>query len=260
MYILFNDIIQNSDAEDTIKSPMLSDITEIENPITINFNEPKRINAIGIGNANIDEIKIFDGDRADAIFVDDLIGGFANEIFTDVIDGQNAGMSNFIITFNDVKNTVFSFKYTSNGLYIMNRTILASKMIIQTNATYIGRIGAGIGIHIPTSIPKEPSYNSTSEPRITLSGQTIQGAGGYNYRFISLDSRYKINDFAMQEIKNGYKYIGKGYPFFIDLTDESYKLPFNKFYATDRNQRQMSFEGGITKFLYSKRWEFEERF
>jgi len=260
MYILFNDVIQNSNAEDTIKSPMLSEIMNIDDPITIDFDEPRRINAIGVGNAKIDDVKIFDGDRADAIYVDELLGGFANTAFTNAVNCQDAGMTNFTVSFNDVKNTVFSFRYDANGLYVMNKTILASRMTVYTDATHIGRIGAGMGIHIPTSIPKEPAFYSTSEPRVTLSGQTIQGAGGYNYNFVSLDSRYKIDDFAMKEIKDGYKHIGKGYPFFIDLTDESYKLPFNKFYATERNQRQMSFEGGIRKYLYSRRWEFEERF
>jgi len=113
---------------------------------------------------------------------------------------------------------------------------------------------------ITISVRKEPAYCSTANPRMTLSGQVIHGAGGYNYRTISLDSRYKIDSFAMNEIENGYKYISKGYPFFIDLTDESYKLLFNKFYGIDSNQQQMSFESGIRRFLYSRRFEFRECF
>jgi len=260
MRILFNDVIQNSDAEDAVKSPMLSEVTNVDSPITINFNEPRRINSIGVGNAKFDEVKIYDGDRADAIYIEELNGGLANTAFTNSINGQDAGLANFTVEFNDVRNTVFSFRYTANGLYVMNKTILASRMTIRTDAIHIGRIGAGMGVHIPTSVPKEPAFHSTSEPRVTLSGQTIQGAGGYNYKFISLDSRYKIDDFAMSEIQNGFNYIGRGYPFFIDLTDESYKLPFDKFYATERNQGQMSFEGGVRKYLYSRRWELEERF
>jgi len=64
----------------------------------------------------------------------------------------------------------------------------------------------------------------------------------------------------MNEIKEGYKYISMGYPFFVNLEDEAYKLPFDRLYATDRNQINMSFESGVTRFLYSRRWDFEERF
>jgi hypothetical protein len=150
--------------------------------------------------------------------------------------------------------------YTDNGLYLLKKPFTASEITIVTDSTFIGRLGAGLGVNIPTAVAKEPSFVSTSEPRRTLCGQTVHGLGGYNYRTLSLDSRYKIDKKIMNEISEGYKYIGKGYPFFIDLSVESYKLPFNKLYAVERNQLNLSFEGGITKYLYSKRWEFEERF
>jgi len=213
MYILFNDVIQYSNASDSLKSPMLSDITNINNTLTITFDSTRNINCIGIGNTN-------------------------GTIFT-----VNSQQVNF----------------TENGLYLLNNQSV-NQITITTNATYIGRLATGQAVNIPTSIAKEPAYNSTSEPRVTLSGQIIQGKGGYNYRSISLDSRYKINETIMNEIKNGYKYIGKGYPFFIDLTDESYKLPFNKLYAIDNAQQNLSFESGVKKYLYSRRWNFRECF
>jgi len=159
-----------------------------------------------------------------------------------------------------IGNKSKQFNFSENGLYLLGETFNVNKFTITTNGSYIGRIGAGIGVNIPTAIAKEPAFNSTAEPRTTLSGQVIPGAGGYTYRSISLDSRYKIGELAMKEIESGYKYIGMGYPFFIDLSVESYKLPFSKLYAIERNQRQMSFEGGIRRFLYSRRFEFEERF
>ena len=142
----------------------------------------------------------------------------------------------------------------------MPKTITATKMIINSSMNYIGRIGAGLAINIPTAIAKEPTFCSTAEPRITLSGQVINGIGGYNFKMLSLDSRYKIDEFAMNEIVNGYKYISMGYPFFIDLTVESYKLPFNKLYAIDTNQQNFGFESGINKYLYSRRFVFKECF
>ena len=221
MKILFNDVIQHSNAPKEIKSPALAEMTSVTGPIAITLDRQRPINAIGIGNT----------------------------------DGTS-----FTVTFNDAGNTVFHFQFAENGLYAMDKAVNASVITIASNATYIGRIGAGIGVHIPTAIAKEPALHSTAQPRTTLSGQVIPGAGGYNYRSVSLDSRYKIGAAAMGEIKSGYKHIGMGYPFFIDLSDESYKLPFSKLYAAERNQRQMSFEGGIRRFLYSRRFEFEERF
>jgi hypothetical protein len=149
--------------------------------------------------------------------------------------------------------------FSRNGLYLFNE-ITAGNITINHNATRIGRIAAGMAVDIPTSITKEPAFCSTAEPRTTLSGQVIPGAGGYNYRTLSLDSRYKIGKAAISEIDEGYKYIGMGYPFFLDLSDEAYKLPFSKLYATEANQRKMGFESGARKFLYSKRFEFRECF
>ena len=149
--------------------------------------------------------------------------------------------------------------FIGNGLYMITE-INTSQLTISFNGTYIGRLAAGIGIDIPTSVRKEPSYCSTANPRITLSGQVIHGAGGYNYKMISLDTRYKIDSFIMSEIENGYPYISRGYPFFIDLTNEYYKLSFKKFYGIDTNQQQMGFESGIRRFLYSRRFEFRECF
>jgi hypothetical protein len=172
----------------------------------------------------------------------------------------NADGVTFSVTFNDQEQTVFPIQFTANGLYLMPHKITASVITLESDSLFIGRFAAGIGITIPTSVAKEPGFVSTCEPRRTLSGQIIPGAGGYIYRILSLDSRYKITDEALHEIWSGYKFIGMGYPFFIDLAKEAYKLPFNKFYATERNQREMNFEGGIRKFLYSRRWEFEEAF
>jgi len=221
MRILFNDVIQYSDAEKELKSSALAERATIESPLVITLDTYYPINAIGIGNT----------------------------------DG-----SSFAVSFNDPDNTAFQFQYTYDGLYAMNKTVTASVITITTSATYAGRIAAGIGVHIPTAIAKEPAFCSTAEPRTTLSGQAIPGAGGYNYKTLSLDSRYKIDALAMNEIIRGRESIGKGHPFFIDLSDEAYKLPFNKLYANERNQRQMSFESGVRRFLYSRRFEFEERF
>jgi len=170
------------------------------------------------------------------------------------------GIGNTDATYFTVSGQTVNF--TENGLYLFSlpRPLNLSKLEIETDATYIGRLGAGLAVRIGTGVRKEPSFNSTAAPRTTLSGQVVPGRGGHIFRAVSLDSRYQIDKTMMNEIKEGYKYISMGYPFFVNLEDEAYKLPFDRLYATDRNQTNMSFESGVTRFLYSRRWDFEERF
>lgn len=221
MTILFNDIIQYSNIAQELKSPILANYGSISSPLIITLDKSRQINAIGIGNTNGTE---------------------------------------FSVQFNDPDNTIFTFTFSGNGLYPMEKTVTASQITVISNAVFAGRIGAGLGVNIPTSIAKEPAFNSTAEPRFTLSGQVIPGAGGYYYKTVSLDSRYKIAMEGLKEIEDGYIFIGMGYPFFIDLTCESYKLPFSKLYATEKDQLNMSFESGIHRGLFSRRFNFEERF
>jgi len=159
----------------------------------------------------------------------------------------------------EINGDTINIDYTESGLYLLNKTYNTTLIKINNNCR-LGRFAAGIACDIPTSIAKEPAFASTIEPRVTLSGQVIKGRGGYNYRAVSLDSRYKINQKIMDEIVKARKYIGEGFPFFIDFTTEAYKLPFDKLYANDLNQNYLSFESGVRYFLYSRRWELEERF
>jgi hypothetical protein len=50
MKILCNDVIQKSNAQNTLKSPALSDITTLSKEIVITLDKQRTINAIGIGN------------------------------------------------------------------------------------------------------------------------------------------------------------------------------------------------------------------
>ena len=150
--------------------------------------------------------------------------------------------------------------FTANGLYLLRTPLNTNRLVIQTDASFIGRLGAGRGVRIGTQVRKETGLLTTEESRKTLSGQIIPGLGGYDYDFVSLDSRYMIDDTIMAEFRGGRRAIARGYPFFVNLEDESYKLPFDRIYAMDRNQKTMSFESGVAGFLYSRRFEFEECF
>ena len=182
------------------------------------------------------------------------------------IDLQDVGKCINSIGIGNTDGTCFivngnRINFAGNGLYMLKTPIdKAPNITIHTNARHVGRIGAGFAVNIPTSVAKEPGFHSTSKPRTTLSGQVVPGIGGHNYKTVSLDSRYKIDETVMNEIKAGSRFIGQGYPFFIDLGDEASKLPFDRMYATERNQMHLSFESGVNYFLYSRRWEFEERF
>jgi len=228
MKILFNDVIQYSDAPAALKTSMLSDFYEVDGDIIITFDGERFINSIGIGGT--------DG-RYFKIVLQYIAGGQSYTYHTENINFKGSGL-----------------------YYIKNIKRRTGRLIIITDATYIGRIAAGMACNIPTSVTKEPALKSTSEPRKTLAGGIIPGAGGYNYRALSLDNRYKINKEIMLEFEAGYKYIGMGYPFFIDLTDESYKLTYSKLYASEKSQISTVFQSGVHKFLYSKRFEFEECF
>jgi len=247
MKILLNDIMQFSNAPKELISPSLSETVSLTsaNRIIINFDKPRQINCYCIGNLS----QTLGGQLLIYLFNGNTQIGL-------IVPTMNQLLNNKI---NIMLNPRFSTPNTLSYPITINRVELQMSGATG-NIMTIGRLAMGIAINIPTSIAKEPSFNSTSEPRTTLSGQIISGVGGYNYTKVSLDSRYKINEFIMNEIKEGYKTIGMGYPFFIDLSDESYKLPFDRLYATELNQRQLSFESGVRKYLYSRRWEFEEKF
>jgi hypothetical protein len=120
-------------------------------------------------------------------------------------------------------------------------------------------VGAGYAVNLKTAVPKEPTLASTAKPRVTLSGQSIEGLGGYSYWQISLDTRYKIDKDKLSNIIAGYPLLSKGYPMFISFDDEK-KLPIDRMYGVDTNQQQFGLESSINKPLYSRRFLLEERF
>jgi len=230
MHILLNDQIQNSDAPISVKSPALAETCYI-NPLTVTFTGIKPVTHFGIGNTDATAI---------SLEVHHVIG------ITPHTD-----------TFNIALGTE-----DKNGLYELTTEALNVQYIIIThNGTYFGRIGAGIGMKIGTMKAKEPGIQSTNDSRVTLAGQIIPGAGGYTYRSVGLDSRYKIDSTIYAEINSAYTaQIGRDYPFFILFDCESDCLPFSRLYANDKNQTAWAFDGSIRAFRYSFKFNFIERF
>jgi hypothetical protein len=189
----------------------------------IKLEEPSTINCYGVGNTDSTAVGIYLIDEDDNVFY---------------------GASPFI----------------RNGLYMLEREHKNIKQInLMFSGSYIGRVGTGYAINLKTAVPKEPTLMSTAEPRVTLSGQTIQGLGGYNYWRISVDTRYKFHKDDFKHILDGYPLLSKGYPMFISFDDEK-KLPIDRMYGVDINQQNLGFESSINKPLFSRKFLLEERF
>jgi hypothetical protein len=136
-----------------------------------------------------------------------------------------------------------SVLFAGNGLYRII-PVTTDRITINTDGSYLGRFAAGIAVDLPTAIAKEPGFASTAKPRKTLSGQMIPGAGGYAYRTVSVDVRYKIDRPALSHIEMAYKeQIGVGYPYFLLFDKEARRLPFARLYAKDTKTERYVFQG-----------------
>jgi hypothetical protein len=301
MNILFNDLIQYSDAPEEIRKPSLTYFM-LNEPTTFEYLDGGPADAIydllDAENAASPNDGDIDGGGASASFDDEFDGGFAYYI-NDEYDGGHAAdyydetwdgghvfdTKEFEIklhkpsTINcygagntdskavgiyliDTSNNIFyeAYPFTRNGLYILEKEYENIKQInLVFSGTYIGRVGVGYAINLKTAIPKEPTLVSTAKPRVTLSGQSILGLGGYNYWRISVDTRYKIDKDKLNNIIEGYQVLSKGYPMFISF-DEEKKLPIDRMYGTDTNQQELGFESSINRPLYSRRFILEEKF
>jgi hypothetical protein len=160
-----------------------------------------------------------------------------------------------VITVNGI-----TINYSGAGLYEIPE-ITTGSLTVTWNGIYMGRLAAGKAWKLGTSIAKQLAFTSTAEPRTTLSLQVIPGRGGFNYRRVSVDTRYKIDMDCMNDIASGAPYTALGYPFFL-LFDCEYprRLPWQRMYAVDKDQQDFSFESSINKSFFSRRFEFEERF
>lgn len=272
MKVLFYDVLQESDAPSRLLSPSLAERNQYTSPVEINLNNPAPINSIGIGYVSAENFTIYNGGNALTNNFEVIIGGGnASSNFAFIINGNGAnGMSGNYLEIDIISvlgstetTTRVGFDLKGSGLYTLPHyplPVLVKKLIVYPNSIYLGRLAAGLGIQLGTSRAKEPAILSTAQPRKTLSGQVIPGTGGYNYKQISLDVRYKIDGPAIIEIEKGFReQIGRGYPFFVCFDDEERRLYFlPRLYCTDNNP--LSFESSINFYLFSRKFVFEECF
>jgi hypothetical protein len=267
--ILFNDIIQMSDAPASLKTPALADRLAYSGSLAITFDFPRYIDAVGIGYTDAQVIKLT-WTFADGLVLNNMLAATPESDFEIVIFGgaPHDKPDDFSFMFGaDIpagaggqRETVVN--YYGDGLYEIPPVTASAVTVELADGTYIGRFGAGRAIALGTSLPKEPAFNTTQENRKTLSGQIIAGNGGYNYRSVSLDTRYKIGGAAMREIKAAYPaQIARGFPFFLLFDTEIRRLPFYRLYARDKAADKLGFESGVHgRYLFSRKFDFEECF
>ena len=226
MKILINDLMQMTDAPDEIKSPSLSDAYRAEMYFTATFDDPVTINCIGIGYTDATEVTISTGDE------------YSDQVIAITQDAPY-----------------------HNGLYLIDE-MTSDTFTISHNGNFIGRVGIGIYRTLGTNVTKEIGFYTTNESRVTLSGQVIPGAGGYNGRRFEADVRYKIDSDIYDDILAAYtSQIMKGFPYFILTDDEQHKLPATMlhFYAATDKPLSM-LQSSTYRFLYSYKFQFYERF
>ena len=263
--ILFDDLAQLSDAPRELKSAALAET--MGGTVSMTFPREIGFDCVGIGNYGGEKLKIrivsiFGGDGATADgggpdtgeFTDPpFYGGLYNTADNEFASPADGG---FFRT-----EELPEIEYRGSGLYMLDKVYTATSIDVElAPGAEIGRFALGMSAHIPTTPTKGLGYVSTAEDEFTEAGQVVHGEGGHAYRALTLDSRYKIGPETMAKIEEGYKTIGAGFPFFLDLKDEAHRLPFDKFYGTERNQKSWVFQGGVNKFLYSLKFDFEECF
>jgi hypothetical protein len=267
MKVLFNDIVQYSDAPASLKTPALADRMAYSGPVKVTFDFPRYIDSVGIS-TDAKVVKLtwaaFDGFILNNMNAATSKSSFEKTIFGGAVrdrpdDFSFAFCADFPAGTNTQEN-VFIY-YDESGLYEVP-PIITDSVTIECDGTYIGRFGAGRGIALGTALAKEPSFNTTNENKKTQAGQIIPGAGGYNFRSVGLDTRYKIGGAAMSEIKAAYPgQIARGYPFFLLFDSEIRRLPFSRMYARDASTDKFGFESGVhDRYLFSRKFDFEECF
>jgi hypothetical protein len=266
MRALFYDVIQESDAPASLKSPALADRLSFSGPVTVKFDFPRCIDAVGLGFTDAAAVRLV-WSPADGLVLNNMGAATpASDFEAAIFGGLRNRPDDYLFEFGPGfpslpmrSETVITVE--GNGLYEIP-PVIASAVTIEIAGTYIGRFGAGKGVPLGTSLAKEPSFNTTEETRKTLSGQIIPGTGGYNFRSVGLDTRYKIGGDAMREIKAAWPgQIAKGFPFFLLFDSEAKRLPFYRLYAKDTSTDKFGFESGVhERYLFSRKFEFEECF
>lgn len=227
--LIYDKMVDATGVPAAIISPALSDVYRDDITFSVTFDDAEYVDCIGIGYTDAETVTISDGSDSDII----------------TLPYTSANQRRF-----------------NNGLYRLSTPFDSASYTISHDGSYIGRVGIGQHRRLGTSVSKENGFFTTTESRMTLSGQVIPGAGGYTGRRVDLTTPYKINVNVYNDILSAYeKQISKNFPFFMMLDDEQHKLPvsFLRFYGRLKDT-DMLLQSSIYKFLYSYKWQFYEAF
>lgn len=163
------------------------------------------------------------------------------------------------ITINGDVITLDTIQRNRSGLYLLTSQINTGVLTVSHNGTYIGRFGAGLSRLLGAAPSREPGFYTTAKPRITASGQVIEGAGGISGRKQGVDFRYKIDRDIFADFEAAFEsQISRGFPFFILFDKEFHRMPWLRMYGATNNE--LLFQSSVNFFSYSKRFEYIERF
>ena len=150
----------------------------------------------------------------------------------------------------------------SNGLYLLTTPITASSVTLTVSLPYtVGRIAIGMARQFGISPAREPSFWSTANSRVTLSGQVIPGAGGVSGRKVSVDVRYKFDSDILTDIYRAFPLqLSRNFPVFFELGEcsasEIYPWTLGYGYFSGK----WVFQSSVNSFLYSKKLELTEAY
>ncbi|MCL2381337.1 MAG: hypothetical protein FWC64_07050 [Treponema sp.] len=126
-----------------MKSAALSETAGITNPAVITLEKPGPVSAVGIGNTDgtVFTIRVEYHGPLSASDRERITTGGGTEIYAS-------------------QSHEFTVTFSENGLYCLDKTVFANRIIISTDARFVGRFAAGLGVRIPTSVAKQPGWKS----------------------------------------------------------------------------------------------------
>lgn len=258
MKILFYDEMQNSDAPAALISAPLAE-TSAFSILEVNFDSAVDINCIGIGNTDATMVQLlFHTSIDDSLAASPSVLDDPGEMSGLYYPGAPASLSTPAAFDYEFVNLIAS-GVVLNGLYSFLETSNTTRVEITHNGTYFGRIALGKYTELGCSPSREPGLWSTSEPRRTLSGQVVLGAGGVTGREIQVDVKYKVDSEDFATIEAGQReQFGTGLPIFILFDKEFHRMPWERMYAS--TETEMIFQSSVNQMLYGRQFKFREAF
>ncbi len=188
---------------------------------------------------------------------DKWVGNSLNILWPVAVTISGVGIGYTDATEITVNGTLLSID--EKGLYEFPE-IVTDSLSITHNGSYIGRFAAGVAHSLGLAPPREPGFHSSHQSRRTRTGGVIPGAGGYTWRTLDVDIRYKFTKEIIDDIQLSYpSQIGRGFPLFVFFSDrEVARFPWKRFYGT--TDANYVFQSSVNKMLYSKRFSFREAF